>query len=172
MKPANADVLRRIKAAGANGIHSFDLRDPRFGQVHLDAPKRVSELREAGFAIECRPEKRGTRRGVRYIFRNTPREGGVDPVPDAAPAGNGQPSPGAVAAVSSSRSLDTAPASHRRAGALRGHPSPSAASSAPLGSSLIPAHAPAWRYRPAEGQVLVADYRHQPSRWYFRDVAA
>lgn len=71
MKPATADVLRRLERAGATGIHSFSLSDPECGRVHRDGPKRVSELGELGYRIDAKPEQFRGSWGVRYTLRTS-----------------------------------------------------------------------------------------------------
>lgn len=67
LKPSTQDVVNHLGDRGTRGIHSFELRDPRYG-AHIDAPKRVSEARKAGFDIEIRVESLNGHAGRRYIL--------------------------------------------------------------------------------------------------------
>lgn len=92
MKPATADVLRRLERAGATGIHSFSLSDPECGRVHRDGPKRVSELGELGYRIDAKPEQFRGSWGVRYVLRGS-SEGSGDVTPLRREPTEGPPSP-------------------------------------------------------------------------------
>lgn len=87
MKPATLDILRRLKQAGPAGIHSFEFRNIGAGRVHIDAPKRVSELRELGYDIAAEHEQHNGSRGVRYVLRGSsegsapPSQAGMGPTP-------------------------------------------------------------------------------------------
>lgn len=80
MKPATLDILRRLEQAGPRGIHSFEFRNIGAGRVHIDAPKRVSELVAEGYAIDSHTENLNGKRGVRYVLRGS-SEGSGDVTP-------------------------------------------------------------------------------------------
>lgn len=92
MKPATLDILRRLEQAGPRGIHSFEFRNIGAGRVHIDAPKRVSELRELGYDIAAEHEQYNGSRGVRYVLRGS-SEGSGDVTPLRREPTEGPPSP-------------------------------------------------------------------------------
>ena len=61
-------VLRLLRAAGPDGVHSFELA----AAVGLRAAARVDELRTAGFVIDSKREKYGRATGCRYRLHDTP----------------------------------------------------------------------------------------------------
>lgn len=71
LKPSTKRFLRTLKNAGPQGLHSFQFREPEYGS-HVDAPKRCSEARAAGYEIEIRSERWRGHQGKRYIFRSSP----------------------------------------------------------------------------------------------------
>ena len=70
MKPQARKVLRHLKAAGAEGVHSRELR----ADFIADPPSRICELRRSGYDILRKKEGNGTR----YILRpgSSPNGGG------------------------------------------------------------------------------------------------
>lgn len=68
MKPQARKVLRHLEAAGAQGVHSRQLR----ADFIADPPSRICELRRLGYDILRKKEGNG----ARYILGHVPPSGG------------------------------------------------------------------------------------------------
>lgn len=66
LSPQNARLLGALRDAGRSGVHSHDCRT----QLRIGDPaKRAGELREAGYDVVSKLERRGNAHGVRYFLR-------------------------------------------------------------------------------------------------------
>lgn len=59
-------ILKLLEQAGEKGIHSFDLGN----RVTPRAAARINDLKNDGYQIEARSEKKGSAYGVRYFLDN------------------------------------------------------------------------------------------------------